>query len=1033
MPVDGPPCTKVDESQTPPETAVNRVGDLLKTALSRQRADWLQGIRVPVSDRLKACKAVSADPFQAAELIYCDFELRRDAGERPDWDGLLREFPEYATQLRNFRQADEFVEGVMAPSHLSARQLANYDLLQEVGRGGMGIVYRARERVLGRTVAIKRVRGAAFADDDLIQRSLNEAKAVSRLNHPNIVQIYRVNDCGEEPFIALEFVEGPTLAERIGGTPLAPRSAGMIVAAIARAIQHAHEHGIVHRDIKAANILLSGPPDNPVPKVTDFGAARELALADDAPRTRFLGTPSYIAPEQVESRFGPVCERTDVYGIGTVLYEALTGRPPFRADSIGETLRQVTETEPVSPRLLNPAVPPDLETVCLKCLHKQPWRRYDSAAALADDLERFLLGKPILARPVGPATRAWMLCRRKPGLASLVAVLLLSLMGGIAGITLQWRRAETERKTALANAAEAHDLLIELIQSHPVVPGRGASSDATIIESLQKAEAHCRASLQKDPDNRKLRIALTDVYQRLGSLYLQRGQAQLAEASLRQAQDLWEPLASEDAGDAECRYWLALTMSKTAFDMSPQFFQSEERAEGILQKLADEQPRNFEVLHNIWTIRNQMANSLDGKFGRERWLTPLEESRNELERRVRRNPADRPTRKRLALRYVLLGELSTWNEWTSQAATSWRKSYECYRALAHERPDDFLDTVSLAMCCSRLIQGGPSDPYYLEALSLLEQADRRLKSLTQEMPAHGWLRDLLLKNYCCLALCHIKAGQASKAIEASNNCLNMIATRVDKEGLEFGALLQHAQTLMGVAHRLRQAGQTDAARTVTRQVAALCSELARDPWPDVGFFHDLGKALDGSAALANQLGESALSLQQAKLCRRACEEWLRHSPEGQRHEEALGDPCMRIGKAHWSAGRQDQALAAFRESAAIFKRAFEREPSNPIFRTVLSQAYDRLVFYGSRAGELRLAADAILERTRLWPGDAKQQAQSAEDFETLAEQVATRRKGQLSIEDRAERDRYLAKSRKFRQAAEEARRRMPHDDLRVER
>jgi serine/threonine protein kinase len=1031
MPVDGLPCAKVDESQTPPGTAVNCVGDSLKTALSRQRADWLHGIRVPVSDRLKACQAVSADPVQAAEMIYCDFELRRDAGEAPEWDALLSEFPEYAVQLRHFREADQFVGSALARSGLSTTQLANYDLLEEVGRGGMGVVYRARERNLDRIVAIKRIRGAAFADDDVIQRSLNEAKAVSRLNHPNIVQIYRVNDCGEEPFIALEFVEGPTLAQRIADTPLGPHLAATIVAVVARAIQHAHEHGIIHRDLKAANILLSGTLDNPVPKVTDFGAAKELDRAADLEGTLFLGTPSYMAPEQVDPKWGPVSERTDIYGIGTVLYETLTGRPPFRAVSIGETLRQVTETEPVSPCLLNPAVPRGLETVCLKCLHKQPLLRYDSVSALADDLERFLLGKPILARPVGPGTRAWMWCRRKPGLASLVAVLLLSLMGGIAGITLQWRRAETERKTALANAAEAQNLLIELIQSHPVSPGRGASSDVTAIDSLQKTEARCRALLQKSPDEQKLRIALTDVEYRLGTLYSQRGQTEKTKASFSRARALWEPLASDDSGDPVCRDWLAITVLWTSDDDVVGVFQSRQRSEGIWQKLAEEQPDNFDYMRRIWTIRNELTAQTDNKHDREQWLGLLEKSRNELEERVHLSPADWPSRRRLALRYFLLGELYGRDSLTSQAALFWRKSYESYQALNHERPNDLLDKTSLAICCSRLIHGQSSDPYYLEAVPLLEQAGAKLKSLIVQRPADRWLGDLLLNVYCCLADCHARTGQAAKAVAASNECL--LGMFPGGERLGPGDVLRQVPRLINLAQRLREARQIDLSRKLCRRAAALCSELAADPTPDAGLLSDLGTLALGCSALANQLGESNLSLEQAELSKSVYEEWIRTQRNKQRHEELLSGVWMRIAKARWSVGRRDQALVAFRESNAIDKEAFEREPSNSRFRDSLSRSYGRLVFYGSRDGELRLAADAILERIKLWPGDPKRSAQAAEDFQTLAEHVATRSKDQLSAEDRAERDRYLTQCRKFRQAAEEIIRHSPHDNLRVER
>jgi tetratricopeptide (TPR) repeat protein len=1043
MAADSPICAEDnDRTRTLLKTVAGRHSDSLDAALSHQREDWLKGIRLPIADRLRACGALCADPVQAAELIYHEFILQRNAGETPDWDSLLGQFPEYAEPLRLYREADEIVEGADAPSGRSAMQLGGYDLLEEVGRGGMGIVYRARERNLDRTVAIKRIRGGPLADDDAIHRFLKEAKAVSRLNHPHIVQIYCVGDCEGEPFISLEFVEGPTLGERIGGTPLAPRLAGTIAAAVARAIEHAHQHGIIHRDLKPANILLSGSPDGPVPKVTDFGAAKELEHATDGERTQFLGTPSYMAPEQFEPKWGAVSQLTDVYGIGAVLYEALTGRPPFRADSIGETLRQVVETQPVSPRLLNPAVPRDLETVCLKCLQKEPGRRYDSAAALGEDLERYLAGQPIHARPIGPAARGWMWCRRKPGTASLVAVLLLSLLGGMAGITLQWRKAEAARKSALASDMEAQELLSELIQSN-VVPMPGYRPVAPTIDSLLKAEAHCQNLLHKNPGEIRLRIALTKVYGRLGTFYGRRGQAAKADASFREAQGLWEPLASEVSGNPDCLAWLATTYSWRAaqsdhdipfprYFVLPQHLELLQRADAIWQKLADEQPGNLDLMHKIWECRLQMMGHITSEVSRVGCLRPLEQSRTELDRLVRQDPADRAIRKRLALTCFLLGEIYARNPSAAKASSYWRESYEHYSILAERGRDDLLGKILLAISCSRLIQGQPNDPYYVRAVPLLEQAGRHLNGLSKQEPQSGWLRELLLENYCCLALCHVKAGQMAKAEQTSNDRVCVLASPLDAEEIEPVFALQHTTTLLGLGQLLREANQPAAALRLARQVAALSSQLAVYPSHDLGFLHHLSHTLTNCSALANQLGEPALALEQAELGRRIIEEWIRTAPDGFRHEDELSDVWSRIAKARWSLGKRDQALAAFRKSTAIEKRVFEREPSNHVYRAWLSSCYDRFVFYGSHGGDLRGAAAAILERLKLWPDNAKQLAQAADDFEALAEQVTARGRGHLALEDQAERDHYVSESRRLRRAADAATRRAG-DLLRAER
>ena len=303
-----------------------------------------------------------------------------------------------------------------------------YEVLGELGRGGMGVIYRARQVRLNRPCALKMILAGDYAGAEAVVRFLAEAEAVARLRHPNVVQVYSLGDHQGRPFVELEYVEGGSLAARLDGTPRPPREAARLVEAVARAIAEAHRLGIVHRDLKPGNILMAA---DGAPKVADFGLAKWLQADSGLTRTDVvMGTPSYMAPEQAEGRAKRVGPAADIYALGAILYDLLTGRPPFRAATPLATLEQVRTAEPVPPSRLVPGLPRDAETIALKCLEKDPAKRYASAADLADDLRRFQAREPIRARPIGPAERSWRWCRRNPTVATLGAGFVATLVAG---------------------------------------------------------------------------------------------------------------------------------------------------------------------------------------------------------------------------------------------------------------------------------------------------------------------------------------------------------------------------------------------------------------------------------------------------------------------------------------------------------------------------------------------------------------------------------------------------------------------------
>ncbi|MHC1768173.1 MAG: WD40 repeat domain-containing serine/threonine protein kinase [Verrucomicrobiia bacterium] len=340
--------------------------------------------------------------------------------------------------------------GVGLASATRLRYFGDYELLGEIGRGGMGVVYRARQLSLNRLVAVKMLLHSRFSDEVFVKRFHTEAEAAAHLDHPQIVPIYEVGEHEGQHYFSMKLIEGRGLDQELTGSPLPPKRAARLVATMARAVHYAHQRGVLHRDLKPHNILLDAQGE---PHLTDFGLAK--LLEQDTGLTvseAVMGSPAYMAPEQAAGKTKHLTTAADVYSLGAVLYALATGKPPFVGRTSLETMRQVVEREPVRPQVLNPALDRDLETICLKSLAKEPDRRYGSAGALAEDLERWLRNEPITARRVSGPDRMWLWCRRNPRLALATGAALLSLIIGMAGVTWQWRRAESERARAEAEA-----------------------------------------------------------------------------------------------------------------------------------------------------------------------------------------------------------------------------------------------------------------------------------------------------------------------------------------------------------------------------------------------------------------------------------------------------------------------------------------------------------------------------------------------------------------------------------------------------
>jgi hypothetical protein len=368
--------------------------------------------------------------FESLDGVIADYLQQVEARKAPDRAAILAAHPEVADRLRAFfgdfdrmgKQASalrlpaaeqEEAEG----SSTRIRYVGDYELLSEIARGGMGIVFKARQVSLNRVVAVKMILAGAYATPVAVQRFRAEAEAAANLDHPNILPIYEIGEHEGHQYFSMKLIEGPALNDSMAAYHADPQRAAMLMATLARAVHFAHQRGILHRDLKPSNILLDA---DGTPYVTDFGLAKKVDGDDLSTRTgTVVGTPSYMAPEQARGEKG-LSMAIDVYSLGAILYELLTGRPPFRCDSVLETLRQVTDVEPTDPRNWNAKADRDLAAIAMKCLEKNPARRYESAMALAEDLERWQAGEPTKARPPSLAGLAWRWLRRNAATAAWV-------------------------------------------------------------------------------------------------------------------------------------------------------------------------------------------------------------------------------------------------------------------------------------------------------------------------------------------------------------------------------------------------------------------------------------------------------------------------------------------------------------------------------------------------------------------------------------------------------------------------------------
>ncbi len=453
--------------------------------LSRLQADqserWARGERVPLEVYVQQHAELAGDPEVLLALLCAEVLLRRENGDTPNVDEYLARFPQHADRIRQIWGAHDFIvrQVLHGPATTGSHRITDpagpggqrplpalpgYEVLQELGRGGMGVVFKARQVAFDRLVAVKMIRSQILAGPDELARFRTEALAVGRLDHPHVVRVHAFGEEQDCPYFVMEYLPGGSLAGLLRRGPLEVRRAAELVRQVARGVQAAHEAGVLHRDLKPGNVLLDAE-DNA--RVADFGLAKLLdADSGQTASAAVLGTPSYMAPEQAGGCGRAVGPATDVWALGVILYEGLTGELPFRGSTREETLRRVQTADPVTPRRLRAEVPPELEAICLKGLQKNPVQRYVGAGELADDIDRFLAGQPVTAGSRRWYDKAWRRLRSHPLLSTLAVLVMLLVV--VAAWLLERLDPDRLRKKSEAALARGEAYTFE---GHEPLPG----------------------------------------------------------------------------------------------------------------------------------------------------------------------------------------------------------------------------------------------------------------------------------------------------------------------------------------------------------------------------------------------------------------------------------------------------------------------------------------------------------------------------------------------------------------------------------
>jgi tetratricopeptide (TPR) repeat protein/tRNA A-37 threonylcarbamoyl transferase component Bud32 len=931
-----------------------------------------------------------------------------EAGLQPDQQQWLARYPDLAAELAEFfndqDQVDRFVAPLQAVAKATVQTFGDYEILEEIGRGGMGVVYRARQKSLNRLVALKMIRDVALASAEERRRFRREAETAAALDHPQIVPIYEVGQLEGQPYFAMKLLGGASLATAIRQRPRSgtnesetsltrkeQEEAARLLVVVARAVHYAHQRGVLHRDLKPANILLD---EHGQPHVTDFGLARrEPGLSGTSfavqtlPSGQPLGTPAYMSPEQAAGDRKAVSTATDVYGLGTVFYTLLTGSPPFEAPGVLDVLAQVKESPPETPSRRNPRLDRDLETVCLKCLEKEPQRRYGSAEALAEDLEHWLKGEPIKARPISRPQLAWRWCRRKPAAAATLGLGVLGIVALIitTGLALEQRQeavrqrntADKQRQRADQHFREAHEAVDKMLARVgdkwlADIPQMTQIRKELLEEALKFYERFA-AEEANDPATRQDQ---GKAYLSIGELQSNLSRPDKAHEAFQKAEVVFEQLTTEFPDRADYWHDLARCYERPGLESLDDPVQSERgsrRALAIRERLVKEHPTEP-------GYSNELAQNYGGlAFLLER-LTRFDEAEQAYRQALRiaeslnsqhKDVAD--YQKTLAAALDGLGERLRDAGRYTDAEPLLRRALSYQLKLTREFPHDFNYRQSLGYwywhlgkVLEKIGHARDAEEAFTTAVAIHEQLAVDFPSLPANRTQAAIVRASSLGP---LLAQQLRISEAEQAYRQAIETYQKLAVDCPSGFMHKLARVNLGQTYANLAEMLLQIDRRDEAKQVYAQMEAVCRKAAID-FPDVPVnrsnlaecLREQGEILqiDGRLTEAEQM-----CLQSRDVQEKVVSEW----PTEALYRENLALIYLRLAFARTLGGRRAEAASDLRQAVELWDKLIADSPADPKYRDELASFL--ATFPDEKLRDPRRAVDLIKPVLKQQPEDAQ--------------------------------------------------------------